>query len=107
MRYRVLLSADAERDIDDIARYAASQDGMARAERLLAALIEVCRKLEGFPERGNIPKEFDAIGVDDYREAHFKPYRILYEIMADRVTVHAVLDGRRDMQTLLRDRLMR
>jgi toxin ParE1/3/4 len=107
MRYRVHLSDDAERDIEDVHRYVASQDGLSRADLLLAALVDVCRKLESFPKRGHLVRELEAIGVEGFREIHFKPYRVFYEIEANRVTIHAVLDGRRDMQTLLRQRLMR
>ena len=47
------------------------------------------------------------LGITDYREAHFKPYRIIYRVMGQQVIVYCVLDGRRDMQSLLLRRLMR
>ena len=36
-----------------------------------------------------------------------KPYRIIYRIEEDTVTVLAVLDGRRDLEDLLLERLIR
>ena len=42
-----------------------------------------------------------------YREVHFKPYRIIYEIVGRKVFIHCVLDGRRAVQELLERRLLR
>ncbi len=47
------------------------------------------------------------MGRGDYRELHFKPYRIFYRVLISVVEVTAVLDGRRDMATLLQQRLTR
>lgn len=73
------------------------QDGL---EKRIAGLITA-------PERGNIPKELLAMGRADYRELHFKPYRVFYRTSNLRVEVVAILDGRRDLGTLLRQRLTR
>jgi toxin ParE1/3/4 len=43
----------------------------------------------------------------EFREIHFKPYRIIYQIIDKRVFVHCVLDGRRDLQELLERRMLR
>lgn len=54
-----------------------------------------------------MPPELDRIGVTTYREVHFQPYRIIYEFSGPEVFIHGVLDGRRDMQSLLQRRLLR
>jgi len=59
------------------------------------------------PQRGHIPPELARIAVTTYREVHFKPYRVIYEVVGDEVFVHCVIDGRRDMQLLLERRLVR
>jgi len=105
VRRDVLLLDGAEQDLKDIIGYIARQDGAARAAAILTALEETCDRLDEFAERGNIPKELAALGIGEFREAHYKPYRIVYRIVGSRVIVYAVLDGRRDMQTLLRRRL--
>ena len=46
------------------------------------------------------------IGIREYREIFFKPYRIIYRVMGDKVYVLVVADGRRDMQALLQRRLL-
>lgn len=107
MARRVVLVPAAVRDIEDIYRYIAAQTGTMTAERVLSGLERQIASLADFAERGNIPKEPTAIGRGDYRELHFKPYRIFYRIAGKAVQVTAVLDGRRDMATLLRQRLTR
>ena len=37
----------------------------------------------------------------------FKPYRIVYQVGKKTVYIHCVFDGRRDMQKLLQERLLR
>jgi toxin ParE1/3/4 len=105
--FDVLLSDDAERDLDDIFLYVAEHDGLVHAERLLTSLEEACAKLASFPERGNVPKELRSVGISEYREAHFKPYRIIYRIAQRKVIVYCIVDGRQDMQSLLQRRLLR
>jgi toxin ParE1/3/4 len=45
-------------------------------------------------------------GIFDFREIFFKPYRILYEIREKTVFIQAVLDGRRNCEDLLQQRLL-
>lgn len=107
MSFDVLLSSDAERDIEDIYRYVARADAPAKADRLLDALQAACVALSDLPDRGNVPKELASLGIADFREIHHPPYRIIYRIMGRQVVIYCVLDGRRDMQALLQRRLIR
>lgn len=107
MTYAVLLSEDAERDIEDIHHYVARHDAVEKADRLLADLEDACLGLSELPERGNVPKELRPLGMTEFREVHCKPYRIIYRIIGRQVVVYCVLDGRRDMQSLLHHRLVR
>jgi len=107
MSFKVLVSEDVERDIEDIYRYIAEHDGIENAERALTGLEGVCLGLARFPRRGNVPKELRPLGISEYREAHYKPYRIIYRIMNRTVVIYCVVDGRRDMQSLLHLRLLR
>src|SRR5262249_33993462 len=104
MRFAVLLSVAAERDLEDIYRYIVENDSVANADRVLAGLETACSKLASFPNSGNVPKELSLLGITEYREVHFKPYRVIYRVMKTRVVVYCVLDGRRDMQSLLQRR---
>lgn len=107
MTYEVLLAEDAENDLLEIYRYVAFNDSLEKADQLLDKLEELVQALHRLPMRGHIPPELARIGVTDYREAHFKPYRVIYRIERQRVFVYCVLDGRRDLQSLLERRLLR
>jgi toxin ParE1/3/4 len=104
---KVLLSDDAERDIEGIYRYVAEHDAVETADRLLVGLEQTCDALSEFPQRGDVPKELRTLGITEYRQVHLGPYRVIYRVMGRRVVVHCVLDGRRDMQVLLQRRLLR
>ena len=68
--------------------------------------LELIAPLKRFPERGRHPAELLALGIRDYRETFFKPYRIIYYADGKRVYVSLIADGRRDMQALLARRLL-
>ena len=105
--YRVLLTEDAELDLIDLYRYIARQDSVQNADYVIDELEALCSRLSELPDRGHVPDELDRIGVKNYREVNFKPYRVIYEIIGQDVYIHGVLDGRRDIQSLLQRRLIR
>lgn len=107
MKFSVLLVEDAEKDLWEIYLYVAQNDSVEKADRLLDNLERAILKLETLPERGHFPPELERIGVREYREIFFKPYRIIYEVIRSEVFVHCVLDGRRDLQDLLQRRVLR
>jgi toxin ParE1/3/4 len=106
MPFKVLLTNDAARDLDELYDYIALHDAPRKADHLLKQIEKAFSKLSEFPERGAYPQELLAIGIRDYREIFFKPYRIIYRVMHKNVYVLLVVDGRRDMQSLLQRRLL-
>lgn len=107
MKCRIVITESAEADISEIHRYVESHDSPERADALLDGIEGVIASLAALPECGHYPPELLRIGIRDYRELHHKPYRIIYELHGREVIVHCVLDGRRDLQTLLHQRLLR
>ncbi|NOV31390.1 type II toxin-antitoxin system RelE/ParE family toxin [Methylomonas sp. ZR1] len=76
------------------------------AAKIIDALEAAVNSLANLNERGTVPKELLGLGIRQYRQIIVKPYRIIYQRMPKQVVVHAILDGRRDMQTLLTQRLI-
>lgn len=105
-RFEVLLTDDAQRDIEEIYDFIATHDGVAKAGYVLDRFDGVIAGLKSFPQRGSFPRELLSLGIREYRQTFFKPYRLIYRIIAKRVYVYLVADGRRDMQTLLTRRLL-
>ena len=106
-KYSVFLVREAEDDLLGIHRYAERDRGATYADRLLGRIGRACQRLDRFPNRGRTPPELERIGVFDFREVQLPPYRIIFEIVDREVHIHAVLDGRRNLQDLLFERLLR
>lgn len=105
-RFEVLLTEDAGSDLEELCDYVAAHDAPLKAEYVLERIAEVLETLTTFPERGSYPKELLALGIREYRQAFFKPYRLIYRVVGERVYVYLIADGRRDMQALLQRRLL-
>ena len=105
-RYEVLLTGGAEQDLESIYDYIAEFDCLANADYVPDSLLEVVGSLSAFPERGAYPKELIALGIRDYRQTAFKPYRVIYRVIGQKVFIYVIADGRRDMQSLLARRLL-
>ncbi|MBQ0718624.1 MAG: type II toxin-antitoxin system RelE/ParE family toxin [Gammaproteobacteria bacterium] len=106
MGYQVFLTDDAAYDLEGLYDYIESRDAPEKAEHVLDSIEETFSSLSDNPQRGAYPNELLAVGLREYREIYFKPYRIIYRIIAQNVYVMVIADGRRDMQTLLQRRLL-
>ena len=105
MSHKVLLTRGAERDLESIYDYIAEHDGQKNADHVLDKLLEVVETLSTFPG-GFHPKELLALGIREYRQAHVKPYRLIYRVTGKQVYIYIIADGRRDMQALLSRRML-
>lgn len=105
-RYEVLLAQGAEQDLESIHDHIAEFDCLANAHRVLDQLMAVVDGLAHLPERGSYPKELVALGIKEYRQTAFKPYRVIYRVVGPRVVIYLIVDGRRDMQSVLARRLL-
>jgi toxin ParE1/3/4 len=106
MRFEVLLTAGAERDLEEIRDYVSEYDSPAKADYVLDRLLAVAEGLSAFPRRGSYPQELRDLGIREYRQTFFKPYRIIYRVIGQQVFIYLIADGRRDMQSLLARRLL-
>jgi toxin ParE1/3/4 len=104
--YSVVLTEGAEHDLESIYDYIAAFDSIRSANYVLDRLTDAMGRLSRFPERGTYPKELIALGMREFRQIAFKPYRVIYRVHELRVVIYLVADGRRDMQTLLARRLL-
>ena len=106
MRYKVLLTAGAESDLEALCAYIAEHDAPSRADYVLDKLMKVAEGLATFPERGSYPPELLALGIREYRQAFFKLYQVIYRVIGKQVIIYVITDGRRDMKSLLARRLL-
>ncbi len=94
--------ADLEELVDFIA-----QDEPVAAAAALERLEQAAQRLRQHPQRGRVVTELSRLEVRLYREFVVRPWRIIYRVGPRRVFVLAVLDGRRDLESLLLTRLLR
>lgn len=106
MSFTVFLTDDAARDLNEIYAYIAGHDGPGKADHVLEQIEKAFSNLAESPERGAYPKELLELGIREYREVLFKPYRIIYRVREKNVFLLLIVDGRRDMQGLLQRRLL-
>ena len=107
MTFKVELTLAAESDLGQIADYIAQHHSLIQATYVVDQLQTITMALASFPERSAHPPELLALGIKDYRQVFFKPYRVIYRVVGKTVYVYLIADGRRDMQRLLSERLLK
>ena len=105
-KYEVLLTEGAEQDLEALHDYISEFDCIANANYVLDAVMDVVQSLSNFPERGSYPEELVSLGIKEYRQIFFKPYRVIYRVTGTQVIIYVIADGRRDMQSVLARRLL-
>jgi toxin ParE1/3/4 len=105
-KWRVVWTESATDDLVEIVSFVAGKSP-TNARRLLIKIRSKADSLERSPRRGRIVPELASTGTRTWRELVVKPHRIVYRIREDIVMVGAVLDGRRDLEDLLLERLTR
>ena len=109
VQIRIQLTAEAEGDLQSIYNHRLKQrgaDGLDGADALLDTLTVGIESLAEFPLRGPIPPELDALGIAEWRQLSIWPYRIIYTLEGDLLTIAVVADSRRDFASLLERRLL-
>ena len=105
-RHEVFLTQDAEDDLSGIYEYIRKHDSEEKADYVLERIEALLQSLQTFPERGAYPAELSALGIREYRQTYFKPYRMVYRVIGNRVYVYLIADGRRDMRAMLERRFL-
>ena len=103
--FRVEWTDAARHDLEEIADYILRESRSA-ALRLIERVEQQATTLETMPRRGRVPPELIRFRVHLYHELLVAPYRLIYRVDADVVTVLAVFDGRRDLEEVLIGRLL-
>ena len=94
MERQVIWAQAAQEDLDAAAAYI-QRDSSAYAASFVSRALEVGRTLREFAERGRIVPEF----LDkDVREVFIYNYRLIYRIEKERISILAVIHGKRDFR---------
>lgn len=93
-------------DLEEIVSFI-SMDRPAVGRSMYMSIKKRCEKLAQNPERYRIVPELHDAGIRSYGEIVISPYRIIFKLELKLVYVIAVLDGRRDLESVLFHRLIR
>jgi toxin ParE1/3/4 len=92
-KYRVEITATAERDLCEIRDFIAKDKPLA-APRWIQRIQKQILRLQTMPLRHEVIPEAHDIGIE-YRHALWGPYRTKYRVESDRVLVVRVIHGAR------------
>jgi toxin ParE1/3/4 len=106
LAYTVFWTEIAYNDLEVIIDYI-SNDSIDNALNVLYKIEEKAETLNSFPDRGRIVPELKFHNIESYRELIFNPWRIIYRIDKNNVYVLSVLDGRRNIEDILLERLLK
>ncbi len=105
-RFRVRWAELAVGDLEEQVSYIAV-DSETDAARVLKRIETRAAALESSTARGRVVPELAHFAMRTWRELVVRPYRLVYRIEGNTVTVLAVFDGRRDLEDVLLERLLR
>jgi toxin ParE1/3/4 len=93
---RLVFTPLAETDLLGILEYIAEHHPLT-AMKVVERIRDICGKLRQFPEMGQPRPEF----AGSLRSFPIQRWVIFYRVAGDTVEVHRVLDGARDLDSLL------
>jgi toxin ParE1/3/4 len=105
-RFRVQWAEVAVRDLEELVAFIAL-DSAGDATHVLDAIEKRAATLESSPARGRVVPELARFGMRTWRELVVRPYRLVYRIEGNSVNVLALFDGRRDLEDILFERMLR
>jgi len=105
-KYRVVVPPSAKLDLKEIIEYH-YEVNRSYSRKIFSKIIERIRELETFPEKGRVVPELRDHNITDYKELIEDYFRIVYRIYSGEVLLIAIIDGRRNVEEVLIQKLKR
>ena len=102
----VEVSPFAQDDLNEIIEYYSSYS-QDYVETTISEFEENVMSLQQHPRSGRIIPELEKQGITQYRELIQGYYRIVYKISKDKVIILTVIDGRRNFEEVIIEKLSR
>ena len=102
----VEVSPFAQDDFNEIIEYYSSYS-QDYVETTISEFEENVMSLQQHPKSGRIIPELERQGITQYRELIQGYYRIIYKISKDKIIVLTVIDGRRNFEEIIIEKLSR
>jgi plasmid stabilization system protein ParE len=104
--FKVYWVKEAMADLYEIIEYI-SKDKIQASKILYQQIKYKCLTLKQDPNKYRMVPELLDMGIKTYREIIHKSYRIIYKVTEKEVYVIAVIDGRRDLESFILNRILR
>lgn len=105
-KYKAIFSRFAEDDLFEIINYF-YQINLSYSKELLLTIEKRVKELENNPLTGRVVPELEIQSILDYRELIEGNYRIVYSLQDRIITIHTIIDARRNFEELIIKKLMR
>jgi plasmid stabilization system protein ParE len=106
MKYSVEFTTGARQDLFKIYRYIKDVGRPEIAKKFSEQIAAVCSSLAENPERGHVPTELEGLSDVLCRQLVHKNYRIIYQVIGHVVILQGIIDGRRNVSEVLRQRIL-
>jgi plasmid stabilization system protein ParE len=107
MNYRIVFLASAEQDLKELKRYIAKNFSPKAWHSTYGKLKESIFNLKAFPLSGATPEELAQLNLTQYRQVISGMNRVIYEVRQDTIYIHIMADTRKDMKSLLAQRILK
>ncbi len=106
MSYKIVFLASAEQDMKELKSYVVKNFSPDTWQDTYSRLKHSIRNLKAFPFVGSIPEELERLNLTQYRQVISGVNRVIYEVRQEIIYIHIIADTRKDMKTLLTQRLL-
>ena len=107
MKYVIKWTEYANQDLNEIIDYMINNGNILNAKNIFIKIKERCDLLKSNPEQGRIVPEFERLNIRKYKEIIVNPWRIIYKIDKEEIQILVVIDGRRNTEDILLERIIR
>ena len=104
--YIVYWTKSAKKDLREIIDYIAN-DNKKNALDILNRITQKASELKQMPFHCRILPELQDLNIETYRELIINPWRTVFKVNNTEVNVIAVLDGRRNIEDILWEKIFR
>lgn len=105
MKYKVLWMEVAQIDLQTVFEYIA-MDSEHHAIKVYQAIKSSTKRLEGFPESGQIVPELAKQNISGIRQVVIMHWRVVYKIFESKIHIEGVIDSRRNIEDILNNRFL-
>lgn len=104
--YKIIWTETAKNDLNQIIDYIALEKEDV-AKSIYIRIKEKVNSLKIMPNKNRIIPELQSVGIELFRETIDNPWRIMFRISENEVFILLIIDGRRNVEDIIFEKLIR